>query len=193
MIAAPARHAGLRLATLGQNLAQENHQRTNPCEALKPSPFPAAQRLRSTNDFQPQAADQGEKKIEVDNASFKVSLGNRKLKAEKNLIAQALSNLLENAVKYADPESKIFVRGEKGAGFGVSVTSVGLPITEEDKKRIFQRGERGATAQKRVPAGTGIGLYLASRVMRLHDGTITLDTDGKTSCFTLAFPKSRIT
>lgn len=148
--------------------------------------------INLTNDFQPQAAEQGEKKIEVDNASFKAALAHRKVKAEKNLIAQALSNLLENAVKYADSESKIFVRGEKCDGFGVSVTSIGLPITEEDKKRIFQRGERGVTAQKRVPAGTGIGLYLASRVMKLHEGTITIDTNSRSSRFTLVFPKSRI-
>jgi signal transduction histidine kinase len=149
--------------------------------------------INLTNDFQPQAAEQGEKKIEVDNDSFKAALGYRKLKVEKNLIAQALSNLLENAVKYADAESKIVVRAEKDDGIGVSVTSIGLPITEDDKKRIFQRGERGVTAQKRVPAGTGIGLYLASRVMKLHEGTITIGTNGKTSRFTLVFPQSRIT
>jgi signal transduction histidine kinase len=148
--------------------------------------------INLTNDFQPQAAEQGNKKIEVDDLSFKTVLAGRKLKTEKNLIAQALSNLLENAVKYADEDSRIFVRGESGEGFGISVTSIGLPITEVDKKRIFERGERGATAQKRVPAGTGIGLYLASRVMRLHEGTITLDANGKKSQFTLNFPKNRI-
>ncbi len=148
--------------------------------------------INLTNDFQPQAADQGNKKIEVEKTSFKAALGQRKLKAEKNLIAQALSNLLENAVKYADADSRILVQGEKCEGFGVSVTSVGLPITEEDKKRIFSRGVRGVSAQKRVPAGTGIGLYLASRIMRLHNGSITLDATGKTSCFTLVFPKSRL-
>ncbi len=148
--------------------------------------------INLTNDFQPQAADQGRKKIEVDDDSFKTVLKTRKVKAEKNLIAQALSNLLENAVKYADAESKIVIRAEKVDGFGVSVISVGLPITEEEKKRIFERGERGAIARKQVPAGTGIGLYLASRVMKLHQGTITLATEGKTSCFTLVFPKTRI-
>ena len=148
--------------------------------------------INLTNDFQPQAADQGQKKIEVDNESFKAAFGNRKLKAEKNLIAQALSNLLENAVKYADAESKIVVRGEKGEGVGISVLSVGLPITDEEKKRIFDRGVRGTTAQKRVPAGTGIGLFLASRVMRLHEGSIAIETNGKTSRFTLVFPKTRL-
>ena len=56
--------------------------------------------INLTNDFQPQAAEQGNKRIEVDDVSFKTVLQGRKLRAEKNLIAQALSNLLENAVKY---------------------------------------------------------------------------------------------
>lgn len=148
--------------------------------------------INLTNDFQPQAADQGRKKIEVDNLSFKAQLGERKLFAEKNLVAQALSNLLENAVKYADPESKIWVRCEKSVGCSVSVTSVGLPISEPDRVRVFERSVRGELAQQRVPAGTGIGLYLATRVMRLHDGQIELETNGKTSKFTLVFPKSRL-
>ena len=148
--------------------------------------------INLTNDFQPQAAEQGNKRIEVDDVSFKTILQGRKLRAEKNLIAQALSNLLENAVKYSGADSKIFVRANKGGDFGISVASVGLPITELDKKRIFERGVRGVEAQKRVPAGTGIGLYLASRVMRLHEGTINLDTTGRAACFTLTFPRSRL-
>jgi len=149
--------------------------------------------INLANDFQPQAFDQGDKKIEVSKPSFGVSFAGRKVDAEKNLIAQALSNLLENAVKYADPRSLIEIRGERiGDGFGISVTSTGLPIPENEKARIFERSVRGAQAQQQVPAGTGIGLYLATRVMRLHSGTIELETNLKTSKFTLVFPKSRI-
>jgi signal transduction histidine kinase len=148
--------------------------------------------INLTNDFQPQAADQGNKRIKVDDASFKVALPKGGIMAEKNLIAQALSNLLENAVKYADPDSRILVRGEKGDGFGISVTSVGFPINKEDELRIFGRGERGDVAKQKVPPGTGIGLYLASRVMRLHHGEIRLKTEGNISQFTLLFPQSRI-
>src|SRR5258706_5614425 len=143
------------------------------------------------NDFQPQAFDV-DKQIVVDNSSFKEILGMRKLRAEKNLIAQAISNLLENAVKYADSGTAITVRAEKLDGVGVSVTSIGMPISPAEKESIFQRGVRGATAKQKVPAGTGIGLYLAARVMQLHEGKITLETSGKQSCFTLVFPKSRI-
>ena len=108
--------------------------------------------INLANDFQPQALDQGKKRIDVDNASFKSGLGVRKLEVEKNLIAQALSNLLENAVKYADQDSAIKVRsGKVGEGFGISVTSDGIAISPEEKVRIFERGVRGKNAQKKVP------------------------------------------
>ncbi len=148
--------------------------------------------INLTNDFQPQATDQGKKKIVVDNASFQSALGNRKLYVEKNLVAQALSNLLENAVKYSVEGAKILVRGERKDGVGISVTSQGIPISDEDADRIFDRGERGNNAKQNVPAGTGIGLYLASRVMRLHQGKITLDRENDFSRFTLTFPQTRI-
>ncbi len=147
--------------------------------------------INLANDFQPQAFDV-QKKIVVDNDSFKALLGTRKVRAEKNLVAQAISNLLENAVKYADGETTISVRAERVDGVGVSVTSIGMPISATEKEKIFERGVRGSTARQRVPAGTGIGLYLAKRVMQLHEGAVRLDTHGKTSQFTLVFPKSRI-
>ncbi len=147
--------------------------------------------INLANDFQPQAFDV-EKNIIVDNDSFKDILDTRKVRAEKNLVAQAISNLLENAVKYADARTAITVRAEKLDGVGVSVTSVGMPISGAEREKIFERGVRGAAAKQRVPAGTGIGLYLATRVMQLHEGRVTLDTNGKTSQFTLVFPRSRM-
>jgi signal transduction histidine kinase len=147
--------------------------------------------INLANDFQPQAFDV-EKKIAVENASFKTHLGTKKVRAEKNLVAQAISNLLENAVKYADHGSTITIAAEKVDGIGVSVTSIGIPIGDSEKDKIFERGVRGTTARQMVPAGTGIGLYLATRVMQLHQGKITLVTKGRASRFILAFPRSRL-
>jgi signal transduction histidine kinase len=147
--------------------------------------------INLANDFQPQAFDM-EKKVAVDDESFKKILVGKMVRAEKNLVAQAISNLLENAVKYADPRTTITVCAEKIEGVGVTVTSIGIPITESDRNKLFERGFRGAAAKQRVAAGTGIGLYLATRVMQLHQGKITLTTDGKSSRFTLVFPLSRI-
>src|ERR1700730_12985619 len=57
--------------------------------------------INIANDFQPQAAE-SEKKIVVDEDSFRKALQDKRVQMVKNLIAQAVSNLLENAVKYAD-------------------------------------------------------------------------------------------
>jgi signal transduction histidine kinase len=148
--------------------------------------------INLVNDFQPQARDV-EKTITVDDESFLRVLGVHNVLGEKNLIAQAISNLLENAVKYGDPRSTITVHARKIEGCAVCVTSEGIPITEDEKTRIFDRGVRGAAAKQRVPAGTGIGLYLAQRVMQLHQGHVAVETKSRVSTFMLIFPVTRLT
>jgi two-component system heavy metal sensor histidine kinase CusS len=150
--------------------------------------------INLANDFQPQAWDV-DKKIVVDDTSFRKALGRKAVSIEKNLIAQALSNLLENAVKYADSKTEITVAVEpaQGGGIGVSVTSVGIPITNQEIDKLLNRGFRGSAAKQKVPAGTGIGLYLANRVMQLHRGAVLIRCRGKQSSFVLLFPATRIT
>jgi signal transduction histidine kinase len=153
--------------------------------------------INLANDFQPQAAETA-KKIVVHDDSFKAALGDKKVQIVKNLIAQALSNLLENAVKYSDSPSTIVIEAEHatveklGPALVISVRSTGLPIKPEENEQIFRRGFRGSIAKQKVPAGTGIGLYLANRVMKLHQGTIGLRTNGKESRFKLIFPTSSV-
>jgi signal transduction histidine kinase len=144
------------------------------------------------NDFQPQAYDMGIKVI-VDNDSFRKIFGSKKLEIEKNLVAQAISNIIENAVKYAEPDTEIIISAcNTEDGIGVQIESLGIPILEEDKKRIFDRGFRGHSAKQKVAAGTGFGLYLAARVMKFHGGTIQLKTNRNISRFILVFPRARL-
>ena len=154
--------------------------------------------INLANDFQPQGVEKG-LKIDVDELSFSSSFGTHSLLAVKNLIAQALSNLLENAVKYADIKTSIAVKGVRlnaapnaKLAVGISVTSVGLAISSDEIKTLLNRGVRGKTARQRIPAGTGIGLYIANRIMNIHQGTIVIQARGKESTFILAFPESRI-
>jgi signal transduction histidine kinase len=150
------------------------------------------------NDFQPQAAETG-KKIIVDEMSFTACLGSKSVLMVKNLVAQALSNLLENAVKYADFSTTISVTAGKFvpiAGkapvLGISVISTGMPITSDEVSQLCSRGFRGTAAKQKVPAGTGIGLYLAKRVMTLHQGTLIIKAKAKESRFILVFPLDRL-
>jgi signal transduction histidine kinase len=159
---------------------------------------PLSLAINLVNDFQPQAVD-SEKKFDIDEYSFQEAFAGKVLLVVKNLIAQALSNLLENAVKYADERTAIKVKGTRiqltpeGKFFtGIAVESTGLPISSEEVKKIMDRGFRGTAAKQRIPAGTGIGLYLANRIMAIHEGLVFVKAKGKISTFALIFPDSRI-
>ena len=130
--------------------------------------------INLVNDYQPQAYEK-EIRINVDDDSFKQVFASRRIMIEKNLIAQALSNILENAVKYSENDNTIKVAAcRKTGAVGVFVESSGIPIPDEDKEKVTARGFRGKLAKQKVAAGTGFGLYLASRIMSFHQGSIVV-------------------
>lgn len=148
--------------------------------------------INLANDFQPQASEMGIK-ISVDNDSFRKVFGSNELQIVKNLVSQAISNIIENAVKYADHDSVIKLSAlETNMQVGLAVDSCGIPIADTNVAQIFERGFRGDSAKQKVAAGTGIGLYLASRVMTFHQGRITVKTNNKISQFAVLFPRSQM-
>ena len=92
----------------------------------------------------------------------------------------ALENLIENAIKYSFSKSKIFIRSRLDIAGGVDqaralieVDNIGFEIPEEDRKRIFEVGERGGnkTRIQRIP-GSGFGLWEARSIVEAHGGDI---------------------
>ena len=110
----------------------------------------------------------------------------------KNLFSQVIYNLLENATKYGDSDSKITIglRCDK-LWTSATVTSTGVPIKPGDAKRIFDRGIRGDSAKSLHPAGTGFGLYIARRIMEIHRGQISVEPSGRTSTFVVSCPRQK--
>jgi signal transduction histidine kinase len=147
--------------------------------------------INLANDFQPQAFDV-EKKIVVDEAAFKKTFGRQRVLVVKNLIAQAISNLLENAVKYADRGTAITVSAQQAPMAAIMIRSVGVAIKPDEAHKIFDRNYRGQEAKQKIAPGTGIGLYLAKRVVTMHGGKIWVEPAGKESSFYISFPKERI-
>lgn len=154
--------------------------------------------INLANDFEPQATEKGIKLV-IDESSFSQVFRGKSLLAVKNLIAQALSNLLENAVKYSSLKTSITIQAtlvklspNLKVFVGIAVTSIELPIAPDEIKTLLNRGVRGRYAKQQIPAGTGIGLYIANRIMRIHSGTIYIQSKNKESTFTLVFPESSV-
>jgi len=103
-----------------------------------------------------------------------------------------VTNLLQNAVKYSPRGGVVqcFVTEDDGMGL-VSVWDQGLGIAPEDLPRLFSRFGRLVTRENSHIPGTGLGLYLARELARLHGGDITVrSAPGAGSCFTLTLPVS---
>jgi signal transduction histidine kinase len=99
-----------------------------------------------------------------------------------------IGNLLDNAIKYSPDGSDIVVRLSAAGGLAVlSVRDNGIGIASEDMERLFVRFSR-LSPRSDVP-GTGLGLYLARELARLHGGDIiAISTPGEGSEFTLSLP-----
>lgn len=96
---------------------------------------------------------------------------------DEELLSMALSQLLDNALKYARPRTAIVVRlRPRGSAFDLSVWNSGS-IAPAEKYRIFDRFQRGTDGQH-VKSGTGLGLYVARKITRAHGGTLEIDPDG---------------
>lgn len=108
----------------------------------------------------------------------------------RELISQALSNLIDNALKYAAPsgtESIVTVGLEAVAGrCRLSVADNGPGIPEDMRERVLERFFR--LDESRSKPGTGLGLSLVQAIARLHGGHLSLEDAGPGLKVTLDFP-----
>jgi signal transduction histidine kinase/DNA-binding response OmpR family regulator len=109
-------------------------------------------------------------------------------------IKQVLLNLLSNAVKFTPDGGSIVVTARpSGADVAVSVRDTGIGIDAADQEQIFDSfGQSGGSASK--AEGTGLGLTLSRRIVRLHGGELTVRSVlGGGSTFTFTLPRRRET
>lgn len=96
------------------------------------------------------------------------------------LISQVFSNILENAVKYSGKHTRISISGKylkESDAVAVSIRNHGITIEDKDVAHLFDRGYRSEQAKRKYPAGTGFGLYIAQRIVELHEGMISVSKE----------------
>lgn len=113
-----------------------------------------------------------------------------KLELDENKIQQVVMNFSDNALYYSKENSKITVTLIKVPGwieFIVKDTGIGVP--EAEKANLFSKFFRATNAKRARPDGTGVGLFLAKKVIDAHDGEIIFESkEGKGSSFGFRLP-----
>jgi signal transduction histidine kinase len=138
--------------------------------------------INIADDFQPMAWDRNIS-IGVDENCFD---DEPPVLAMKPLISQVFSNIIENAVKYSESGSNIRISGKHNPAketFSVQVANRGIALPDEERARVFDRGFRGTQAVNKYPAGTGFGLYIARRIVEIHEGQIAARSEGGVTVF----------
>ena len=102
------------------------------------------------------------------------------IEADRSRIAGVIGNIVDNAVKYSPDGGEIVLECSADAGRGtalIRVTDSGLGIAREDLPRLFTRFGRIVTRENSHISGTGLGLYLAREIVRMHGGDVRLTSD----------------
>ena len=101
-------------------------------------------------------------------------------------VAQAVSNLLSNAVRHGTPGSPVEVRGATDDNeVSITVSNRGLAVPGDLRDKLFHPFQRGTHAQGE---GLGLGLYIAATIAEAHNGRIGVTCEGGTTTFAFTLP-----
>lgn len=119
-----------------------------------------------------------------------VDLGDVEVSGDPERLRDLFRNLIENAIKYSPQGGTIVLRGEQDAhSSSIVVQDNGCGIAAADLPYIYDRFFRGAAHEAGDVPGSGLGLYIASAIVRAHGGTIDVEsTIGKGTAFTVKLP-----
>jgi len=133
-------------------------------------------------------------KIKADKKQIQVVLdsnGPCTLRVNVVLMEQAILNLIDNAVKYSEPQSRVTVHIEMQTdGVNISVQDHGCGIPREHQERLFERFYVVDKGRSRRLGGTGLGLAIVKHIAQIHGGRISVQSRlGQGSTFTLHLPR----
>ena len=112
---------------------------------------------------------------------------------DRDAVTQAITNLIDNAVKYSGGSRRVLVTAsDEGASLQIAVKDLGIGIREEDLDKVFERFFRGGDELTRTVRGSGLGLALVREIVEAHHGNVRAESEpGKGSTFFIRLPLPR--
>jgi len=112
------------------------------------------------------------------------------IKADRESMTQAITNLIDNAVKYSGEARNIIVRAFTEENYLIiTVKDFGIGIKKEEVDKIFERFYRGGDELTRTVKGSGLGLTLVKQIVEAHHGKVYVKSNpGKGSTFSIRLP-----
>lgn len=122
--------------------------------------------------------------------NYKRPKGIPTLNIDENKIQQVVMNFADNAIYYSKEKAKITVSLKKVGDFvEFKVTDTGIGVPKSEQENLFNKFFRATNARRARPDGTGVGLFLAKKVIDDHGGSIIFEsTEGKGSTFGFRLP-----
>jgi two-component system phosphate regulon sensor histidine kinase PhoR len=115
-----------------------------------------------------------------------------KLHLDKDKMAATLVNLLGNAVKYTPGDGRVILKVSVTENdFRIEMEDTGVGISAEELPKVFDKFFRSSDPRVQKESGSGLGLAFAQEVVRMHSGTLTVQSQpGTGSKFTVTLPKT---
>jgi signal transduction histidine kinase len=140
------------------------------------------------NNLQPNAAAHGVKFNYIKPTDFPTTI------ADEGKIRQVVMNFLDNAIYYSPDNTAVDVCAAVQNDeiiFTVKDRGIGVPMSE--RSQLFTKFYRASNAKRKRPDGTGVGLYLAKKIITDHGGSLIFEsTEGKGSTFGFRLPIKKV-
>ncbi|MBU3159425.1 HAMP domain-containing histidine kinase [Clostridium frigoris] len=128
------------------------------------------------------------------NIIFDTNTEEKVIACDQEKIERVVLNLISNAIKFSNAGNEILVNiNDKDEFVEISVSDNGIGIEKKNLDMIFDRFKQIDKSLSRNAEGTGIGLSLVKSIVKLHGGTITVESEyGKGSKFTVSLPSGKV-
>jgi signal transduction histidine kinase len=148
----------------------------------RPEPVELEELVRSVVDEFEHVASTSAHRLELS-----ISSGLKPVRGDREALAQAIWNILDNAIRYSPGRPKVWIEVAREDGHAaIRVRDEGPGISQKERKFLFKKFVRGEAGRSSTVKGTGIGLAMVDRIVRAHKGRILLEsTPGKGSTFTI--------